>query len=59
MNTFEQSEEQAASLVLTEARYHVNSYAQSQDREAATIALLIRALELAGGAFLLKPMENE
>lgn len=58
-NEFEQSEETAASLVLTEARYHVNSYAQSQDREAATIALLIRALELAGGAFLLKPMENE
>lgn len=59
MNTFEQSEETAASLVLTEAQRHANSYAQEQDREAATIALLMRALELAGGAFLIKPMENE
>ncbi len=58
-NQFEQSEETAASLVLIEAQRHANSYAQPDDREAATIALLMRALELADGAFLLKPMENE
>jgi flagellar basal body P-ring protein FlgI len=59
MNQFTQSENTAASLVLIEAQRHANSYAQPGDRQAATIALLMRALELAGGAFLLKENEDE
>jgi hypothetical protein len=38
---------------------HANSYARLIDKNAATIALLLRALELAGGAFLLKENEDE
>ena len=49
MNTFERSEEQAARMALLFAQTHANHYAQPEDREAATIALLLRALELAGG----------
>jgi hypothetical protein len=48
-NQFEQSEEQAARMALLFAQTHATYYAQPQDREAATIALLLRALELAGG----------
>jgi len=59
MNHYTQSEEHAASLVHLEAQRHANSYAQPGDRQAATIALLLRALELAGGAFLLKENEDE
>jgi hypothetical protein len=59
MNNFEQSEETAASLVHLEAQRHANSYALPGDRQAATIALLLRALEIAGGAFLLKENKDE
>jgi hypothetical protein len=59
MNKFDQSEKRAAELVLLDAQRHANSYALPEDREAATIALLIRALELAGRGFLIKPLDSE
>jgi hypothetical protein len=50
MNSFTKSEERAANLVYQYAQAHANTYSNEGDRAAATIALLRRALELAGGA---------
>jgi hypothetical protein len=58
-NQFTQYEETAARMALLFAQTHAAYYAQPGDRQAATIALLMRALELAGGAFLLKENEDE
>lgn len=49
MNTFTELEEQSAAILAAHAEYYVKKYAQPEDREAATIALLLRALEIAGG----------
>jgi hypothetical protein len=59
MNNYEQSEEQATHAILGLAEAHAAYYAQPGDRQAATIALLLRTLELAGGACFIKPQENE
>jgi hypothetical protein len=37
---------------------HANSYAEFADLRAATIALLLLALELAGGKHFIKPQED-
>lgn len=56
MNTFTESENAAAHQLYLDAcalnmmaREKIGEYANPEDREAATIALLMRALELAGG----------
>jgi hypothetical protein len=54
LNQFEQSEDAAAHMALLFAQTHTAKYAQPGDRQAATIALLLRALELAGGGFFIK-----
>ncbi len=48
MNKFEAHEQQQAEMILREASFRANTYAQQQDREAATQALLLIALELSG-----------
>lgn len=57
MNKFEESEIIEASLLLEHAQSAAESYAPL-DSEAATIAVLILALELAGGKHFLKPQEE-
>lgn len=58
MNRFEESEVIEASLLLEHAQSATEAYAPL-DAEAATIAVLLRTLELAGGAAFIKPQENE
>ena len=66
MNKFETLEEQAAQLLIDSLATHVvalagitaTQYAEPADLEAATIALLLRALELAGGSKFIKPQEE-
>lgn len=56
-NSFELSEESAANTLFLAALQLTETYAQQQDREAATIAVLLRALELAGGKDFIKELE--
>lgn len=58
MNQFTQSETNAAKIIAQDATYHAKSYADFADLSAATIALLLRALELAGGSHFIKPQEE-
>lgn len=58
MNKFEQSENNAAKILAQDAAHHANSYADSGDLRAATVAVLLRALELAGGKDFIKPQEE-
>jgi hypothetical protein len=58
MNKFEQSESNAAKILAQDAVQHANSYAEFADLRAATIALLLLALELAGGKHFIKPQED-
>ena len=66
MNKFEFLEEQAAICVneylamrsVCLADICATQYAESADLEAAKIAVLLRALELAGGSKFIKPQEQ-
>ncbi len=59
MNNFELSEESAANTLFLAALLLTETYAQQQDREAATIAVLLRAVEIAGGKDFIKENEDE
>lgn len=59
MNQFEAHEESAAHQVFLASLALTETYAQECDREAATIALLLRALEIAGDRDFLKENEDE
>ena len=48
MNNFTQAETESARLLYMDATRHANSYAEKKDVSAATVALLLTALELAG-----------
>ena len=54
MNTFTQQEQQSAAQLYEFATTHARHYAGQQDHKAATVALLIEALILAGGQSFLK-----
>ena len=58
MNQYSESEAIEAALLLEHAQSAAECYAPL-DAEAATIAALLLALELAGGACFIKPQENE
>jgi len=58
MNKFEQSENNSAKLLAQDASHHASSYAEFADLSAATIAVLLLALELAGGKHFIKPQEE-
>lgn len=66
MNKFEFLEEQAAiclneylaTRVVCLADICATQYAEPADLEAATIAVLLRALEIAGGSKFIKPQEE-
>ena len=59
MTTFTQLESEAAIRVHSDATELTRWYANDGDRNAATVALLIEALILAGGASFLKPNDDE
>ena len=57
MNKFEESEIIEAALLLEHAQSATEAYAPLEP-EAATIAVLLLALELAGGKHFIKPQEE-
>ena len=59
MNTYTLLEQHAIRPVLRVARFEAAKYADAQDHKAATVALLIEALILAGGASFVKPQTEE
>lgn len=66
MNTFIDKETAAAhqlyldaSALALLARNKAGDYASPEDRDAATVALLVRALELAGGHQHIKPQGDQ
>jgi hypothetical protein len=62
MNKFTELESEAAQLLykqtLEEARQLCACYSTAVDHDAATIAALLLALELAGGKHFIKPQEE-
>jgi hypothetical protein len=58
MNTFTEQEKHFAWQLHGEASRLARIYAGQQDHRAATVALLVEALILAGGAFFLKPTKE-
>lgn len=58
MNTYTQHEQDSSLLLYHRARTLAREYSGGQDHEAATIALLLEALVLAGGESFIKPTEE-
>lgn len=61
-NTFTQNEQTAAEQLagtVGQAIWHAMQYAAPADLQAATVALLVRALIVAGGTAFLKPQTGE
>ena len=58
MNKFQHAEYQAKFALLDHARQITDRYACGHDADAATVALIVQALVLAGGSNLLKPQEE-
>jgi hypothetical protein len=58
MNTYTQHEQASGLLLYNSARTLAREYAPPQDQDAATIALLLEALVLAGGESFIKPTEE-
>ena len=58
MNTYTQHEQDSSLLVYHNARLLAREYSNAQDHQAATIALLLEALVLAGGESFIKPTEE-
>jgi hypothetical protein len=58
MNTFSEQEQQCALQIYEAAKLATRTYAGQQDHKAATAALLVESLILAGGQILLKPTEE-
>ncbi|WP_395005808.1 hypothetical protein [Undibacterium sp.] len=59
MNKFEQVEINAARIIAQDAAHHASRYADFADLSAATIAVLLLALEIAGGKHFIKPEEDQ
>lgn len=59
MNNFTKQEEYHAVCVIESAKSRASDYADFEDHEAATIALLLRVLELAGGKHFIKPQGEQ
>jgi hypothetical protein len=59
LNYFTLHEKACALRMYHEARFLSSQYANHQDREAATVALLVEALTQAGGASFLKPIKED
>jgi hypothetical protein len=57
-NQYTQHEQASGLLIYHDARLLARQYAGQQDHKAATVALLVEALILAGGQSFLKPTEE-